>query len=309
MSAARAAVREHAGDAVRDDVDRTGDRVGRDRHAAGHRFEQHQAEGVGAAGKDEHVRLRDQRGKRLAIPEPGEHHRRIARAQVDLRGPATHDELAARNVEREKVLDALFHGNPPEVEPDRSRQIEIALRLRTKQSGVHATAPVCEIAETALLQLPHHRWRRDEGARPRAMQPAQVRVGQRERNRRPSPHVLGKLRVIRSRERPSAPPAPAAGREPERTLGGDVDRLGRKPIEAPGELTIRKDGEADLRIGRTRDGPKAPGMHHFDDMARAFEFGDCDRERPYDAVGLWRPGIRDHRYSHASRWRFRVTVR
>ena len=132
------------------------------------------------------------------------------------------------------------------------------------------------------------------------MKPTQVRVGQRERNRRPSPHVLGKLRVIRSRERPSAPPAPAAGREPERTLGGDVDRLGRKPIEPPGELTIRKDGEADLRIGRTRDGPKAPGMHHFDDMARAFEFGDCDRERPYDAVGLWRPGVGRERDPHAA---------
>ncbi len=132
------------------------------------------------------------------------------------------------------------------------------------------------------------------------MKPPQVRVGQRERNRRPSPHILGKLCVIRSRERPSASPAPAASGEPERTLGGDVDRLGRKPIEAPGELTIRKDGEADLRIGRTRDGPEAPGMHHFDDVARALEFGDCDRERPDDAVGLWRPGVGRERDPHAA---------
>src|SRR5260370_42450300 len=46
---------EHAGAAVADDVERSGDGVSRDRNARGERLEQHQAEGVGAAGKDENV--------------------------------------------------------------------------------------------------------------------------------------------------------------------------------------------------------------------------------------------------------------
>ena len=47
---------EHAGAAGADDVERSRDRICRDRQARGERLQQHQAEGVGAAGKDEDIR-------------------------------------------------------------------------------------------------------------------------------------------------------------------------------------------------------------------------------------------------------------
>ena len=59
---------KHANRAIGDDVARAGDRERRDRHAAGERLELHDAERVGQARKDKHVRRRDVRGELFARP-------------------------------------------------------------------------------------------------------------------------------------------------------------------------------------------------------------------------------------------------
>src|SRR3569832_1755775 len=61
-----------AGDAGLDDVNRAGDRIGRDRHAAGHGLQLHQTEGIGAAREDEYGGGGGGRGRGGAGREAGE---------------------------------------------------------------------------------------------------------------------------------------------------------------------------------------------------------------------------------------------
>ena len=58
---------QHADRIVADDVFRPGHRKGGDRHAAGQRFELHDAEGVGAAREHEDVRRRQMRGENAVV--------------------------------------------------------------------------------------------------------------------------------------------------------------------------------------------------------------------------------------------------
>ena len=68
----------HARHALSDDIDRTRDRVGRDRHAAGHRLEHHETEGVGSAREHEDARVRELSRQRFAAQRAVEHGLRIS---------------------------------------------------------------------------------------------------------------------------------------------------------------------------------------------------------------------------------------
>ena len=74
---------EHAR-AGRDDIDRPGHGISRDRQAAGHRLDHHDPERVGARGEDEHVRARIDVGQRFALL--GAEKMRVAVAALEARG-------------------------------------------------------------------------------------------------------------------------------------------------------------------------------------------------------------------------------
>ena len=64
--------------------------------------------------------------------------------------------------------------------------------------------------------------------------------------------VFGKLRVIRGGERPPRPQAMAPRREPERTFGGDVQRVGPNSSMQVGDAASGHQRQADFGIRGTR---------------------------------------------------------
>jgi hypothetical protein len=96
---AREVLVEHARFARADHVERAGHGKGRHRQARGQRLEQHQAEGVGAAGKDEDIGRGIEPGEILAFPSPEEMRPGVAAAQLVEHGTVAHHHLRARQVE------------------------------------------------------------------------------------------------------------------------------------------------------------------------------------------------------------------
>ena len=101
-------------------VQRALHRIGRHRHAAGQRLQHHQAEGVGAAGKDEDVAGRH---RPRPAPRPTAAPRNLAsgycaRQRVARRAVADHH-LGAGQIEREEGLDVLLDRDAADIEPDR----------------------------------------------------------------------------------------------------------------------------------------------------------------------------------------------
>ena len=116
---------------VRDHVLRPGDGIGRDRHAAGQRLELHDAERVGQARKDEHIRRGDDGRRQLAVSSRPRNFtsgkRRRSSASC---GPVADHHLGAGQIEREEGFEILLDGDAPDADEDRPRQIESDWRDR-----------------------------------------------------------------------------------------------------------------------------------------------------------------------------------
>ena len=137
---------------IADDVDRPGDRKGGDRHAAGQRLDQDEAERVGTAGEDEDVGGGDVRRQRAVLKIPEKPRPRISRAQRLQRRTLADDDLCALRVEREKRLDVLLDGDTAGIEEDRPRIAVEVLPAGPEKLEVDAARPAPEIAEAACFQ-------------------------------------------------------------------------------------------------------------------------------------------------------------
>ncbi len=117
---------EHAG-AGRDDIDRPGHGIGRDRQAAGHSLDHDDPERVGARGENEHIRARIDVGQRFALLGAKEMRARIAALEVAANRSVADDDGRARQVEVKQRFEVLFHRHPSDRQEDRPRQVERAL--------------------------------------------------------------------------------------------------------------------------------------------------------------------------------------
>src|SRR5580692_882143 len=89
------------------------------------------------------------------------------------------------------------------------------------------------------------------------MKPAQQRVAPRLRDRRSRRDILGKARHVAGREGKSAVATIAPYCLPDRSLGGDVQRIGDGLLDPTRDLPLSRKGAADTGVSRQRKGPEA----------------------------------------------------
>ncbi len=100
-------VRKDAADAISDDIERSGHRKGRDRHARRHRLEQDDAERVGQARENKHVGGGIVLSKGLPDLWPSESHLRILRAERFEGRTTADDDFRDGERQIEKRLDSV----------------------------------------------------------------------------------------------------------------------------------------------------------------------------------------------------------
>jgi len=115
---------ERARHPVVDHVDRSGHGVRGHRHAAGHRLEIHEPEGVGTTGKDHDVGGGQMPGEILLEAVPRESHVRILALEAHALGTVADHDLAAAPRHLQERLDVLFDRNAPHVGGERPWQVE-----------------------------------------------------------------------------------------------------------------------------------------------------------------------------------------
>ncbi len=277
-------------------VARTGDVERRDRHAGGQRFEQHQAEGVGAAREHEHVAAGIRR-RQLGVRErSGKHHVRMARPELREKRAAAHHHPESGQVEVEERLDGLFHSDPSDIQEHRPGQpvlrCPIAARLRGEALEVDAARPRHEVAEAAPGQLAPQAVRRHQCSRRRVVEPAHHPVGQPERQTGAGVEVFGKAGVERGGEAEAAAQGPAPCCGAERPFGGDMQPVRPEPGDDPRQPSSRQQGQPDLRIGRAGQGAEPVWSHHLDRVPHRPQLGRDGGQGADHAVHLRRPGIR-----------------
>ena len=86
------------------------------------------------------------------------------------------------------------------------------------------------------------------------MEPLQESENKPARNERPHFDIFVEAGRERGRKAEGMLAAVLPAAEPDRPLGGDMDRVGLKPVHHAGGSCPRIDGQADLRIGGTRNG-------------------------------------------------------
>src|ERR1700723_1290374 len=128
---------EAAGDSILDDVNGSGTRIRRHRHAAGHGLEIDQPECIGAARKHHDVGRRQVRPELLA--EAVAHERGMRRLPLQPRPlrPVADDDFAAGPGHVEERVDILFHRDPADVRRDGALQREKILRMGLENLRIH----------------------------------------------------------------------------------------------------------------------------------------------------------------------------
>ena len=97
--------------------------------------------------------------------------------------------------------------------------------------------------------------------------------------------------MVGRRERKPVADAVPPSRDAKRSLGRDVNRVGLEAFDRRGESAARKQGQPDLRIGRTRNRPETVWGDDRDRMAEPLELAASPAQRRDDAVDLRFPGI------------------
>ena len=233
-AAARRSCVEDAGRAVAHHVDRARHRIGRDRRAARHRFQHHEAERVGAAREHEHVGLPVVPRECLAAsscrrtPRSGKRRCSSARAGPS---PTTHfvpGRSSARNA-------SMFFSTAtrPAYRKIGRRTSGDPCGAGAEELGVDAARPHREVARSrarpaaaAMSAVAHHQ-RLAPAHGTSASSDSVTPTGSRVR----AWTYSGKLRVVRGRERRARAQAVRARREPERSFGRDVHGVGREGLD------------------------------------------------------------------------------
>ena len=241
---------------VGDDVGRAGNGIGRDRRAARQRFDDDKAEGVGTAGEDEDVSAGIGAGKTLAAELAEETDIREAGAQIIERRTVPYDHLRSRMSGFEEGLDVFFDRDAADIELDRAGEAgEIGMGRATgmKEGVIDAAFPHHRLLKTLLRKLAFQRARCDHDVLRGAMEPADKAPHELRRHRDARRDIFGKARVIGGGEGKAGIDAPAPRRKAERSLGRDMNRLGREGAYAPCDGALAREGQADLAIGRAGD--------------------------------------------------------
>src|SRR5690606_30350851 len=105
-----------------DDIDRAGDRIGRNGQAARQRLEHHEAEGVGPARKHEQVGGGIVAGEFLATLRSREDRLGIGRLEPGAIRAVADDDLGTREIEAEEILHRLLRRDPADIEGYRAGQ-------------------------------------------------------------------------------------------------------------------------------------------------------------------------------------------
>ena len=284
-------VAERAGAAFADHVERPGDRIGGDRHAARQRLDQHDAEGVGPRREDEHVGAGVDPRQRFAVQRAEEMRVREAPLEAGARRPVADDDHRARQLELQQRLEVLLHRDATDAEEDRPRQVERVGRARPIEAVVDAARPHLDLFEAAARQLVADRQGRRQRRRGGRVEAAQRLVGDRLGQAGARGDIFGKARVIAGGEQAPALAAVAARRPADRALGGDVDVVGAGGVDAPRNLPRRSEREADVGVGRQRQGGEALRRQEDElgvELARRRRHA---LERMDDAVDLRPPGV------------------
>jgi len=103
--------------------------------------------------------------------------------------------------------------------------------------------------------------------------------------------VFGKARRVGGREGEAIATAISTRGPADRTLGGDMQRLGRGPLDPPRDLFAARQRNAQARIGRQRPGPEAIGRQEVDLDVEGLGGGSERGQRPDDTVDLRMPGV------------------
>src|SRR4029453_13337191 len=90
--------------------------------AACQRFQQHQTEGIGATGKDEHVSSGVDFGQSVAMHRSEEYGIRKFSRESPPRRAGSNDDLGAGQIELQKGFQILFYRQPPHGQENRSGQ-------------------------------------------------------------------------------------------------------------------------------------------------------------------------------------------
>jgi len=280
-------------------IDRPGHRIGGHRHPAGHGFQVHQTEGVGAAGKYHDVGSRQMIGEVFAEAIAGK--RGVRKLLFEFRSlrPVTDHDLAARPGHAQECADVLLHGDASHIGGNGPRQIEKVLAARLENLGVHAALPVGQVVEAVRGELVAQRGGAHHAACCGTVEAAQNAVRSLDGNRKARAQVLRKLGVVGGGEAQSPAYAKTPRAQAQRTFGRDVQRLRRKLQNGALDLLERKQRQADFRVGRAGDAAKITRGQGFDLMAEATQPRNRLTQGAHHAVGLRAPGVRDDHDFHA----------
>ena len=153
-------------------------RIGGHGQPAGQRFQQHQPEGVGAAGKGKDIAGCIGLHQRLAAQGAEEFGVRIFPFQRAARRAVADNHLGAGKIERQEGLDILFHRHSPDVNPYRAVVSVAPIGDGTEALDIDAARPEAQVLESvarqvALQALGRHHHRRGRGVKPAQHAPDQ----------------------------------------------------------------------------------------------------------------------------------------
>ena len=118
---------------------------------------------------------------------------------------------------------------------------------------IDAAFPHHRLPKALLRKLAFQRARCDHDVLRGAMEPADKAPHELRRHGDARRDIFGKARVIGGGEGKAGIDAPAPRRKAERSLGRNMDRLGREGADTPCDGALAREGQADLAIGRAGD--------------------------------------------------------
>ena len=173
-------------------------------------------------------------------------------------------------------------------------------RRRLEDVEVDAARPQHDVREADRLEVAlDHDGRRHDGFR-RPVEPAEKRVGPRQRHAGARLDVFGKARVIRGRERDVPAQCESSGGEPERAFRRDVDGVGIELGKSARELPARQDRQPDVGVGRAGQRAELQRRDHLHRVTQQLQFARGVLQRPHDTVDLRLPGVRHQCDVHAA---------
>jgi len=210
------------------------------------------------------------------------------------------DDLAAAPVHGEECSDVLLHRDASDIGRDRARQPQKLLVPGSEEIGIDAAPPDREICEAMGGEVGAHRGGAHHATFRGAVKPAQNGIGDFEGHRPSRPQVLRKLGVIRGGESHAAGDAKAPRTQPQRPFGGDVQSLRRELQNAPFDLSIRQQRQADFRVRGTGHAVKIRRRDQPHLVAETAQPRGGLRQCTHHAVRLRKPRVGHDHDSHRS---------